>query len=158
MKKDIYEKLFDTMNANLVQSGEASLNSKARIFHYYAENDPGQINILDLSKIEASNDEFVQIAFLAVLNRPIDDTTYQKWQADLDLPQEAFREKVLRRITLSDECANTSKKLYDNIFSDTNQIANIIKQPSLLMRTAVKAYRGMPEPIKNVVRKIRGIN
>lgn len=157
LKNDIYEKLYDTADNNMKKHSGDDIGNK-KVFLFYCQNDPGQINILDFLNIDASNEEFVQLAFLAFLNRPIDDKTFLKWSEDFNLPQETFRKKVIKRVTCSDEAANTSKKFYDNIYSDFGETENVfLAQPGMIIRTAAKVYRKMPESVKNIVRKARGI-
>ena len=125
MSANIYKQLYDITYENIARS-ESKFINKEISFLYYCYNNPFSVDVSELLKIEATNEEFIQIVYLALLNRPIDPDGLDSWSVHFDLP------------------------LYYHE-NDEN-----VKQPGLLLRGAYKVYRHCPKPVKKIFKKTAG--
>ena len=157
MPESIYSKLYDLTEKNMTSDAPQKLHSK-KITEFYAQMNPDETDILDLMKLDASNDEFVQMAFIAFFNRLIDDAAYENWKNSFSLSKEKFRKKVIKTLSSSDEIRMLNKKIYNNIYSEGGSINEIFAKPNPALEKAFKIYRKLPEPIKKIVRKARGLS
>lgn len=153
---DIYDKLFDISLNNLKRAGkELTIPKKAYIA--WSKADPMTCDILELLKIDATNEEFIHILYLSILNRPIDEKALEMWKTRFSLPKAKFRRAAVEQITSSEEYAKKGKIITNNIYADTGRYKDIIPRPNFFYGTAYKIYHKMPEPFKNIIRKARGI-
>lgn len=156
LEENIYSKLYNISHENIKKNGQ-DFKIPKRIYLYNAEVDPTCLDILDLLEIEATNEEFIQILYLAVLNRVIDPKAYKSYSGIFNLSQKDFRKTAIKRITSSEEYIKKNKLVQNNIYGDTQNYVNIIPKPSLFFKLAYNAYHKLPEPIKNIIRKARGV-
>lgn len=156
MADTVYEKLYQITAENMKKAGGSFQNAE-KTFLYFCENDPHQVDILKLYDIEADNREFVQIAYLAILNRTIDADAYRSWEKRFRLPEKKFRQMVINRITNSPETVHCHKRIYHNLFLYNKPRKNDQKKPGIVYRAAMKVYHKSPEAVKTVARKIAGV-
>lgn len=150
---DIYKKLYDAAKEKCGDHIE-----DFEIFDVYSRNNPLEVNVSELYEIKASsNIAFLKIAFIKLLNRPIDQKALESWEKRASLPEKEFRKLVISRLISSEEATATGKIYLDNVISDENVLENVVKQSSVFLQVARKTYQKMPEPVKDAVRKMRGI-
>ncbi|MDD6086338.1 MAG: hypothetical protein PUB76_10320 [Oscillospiraceae bacterium] len=150
---DIYKKLYDAAKEKCGDHIE-----DFEIFDVYSRNNPLEVNVSELYEMKASsNIAFLKIAFIKLLNRPIDQKALESWEKRASLPEKEFRKLVISRLISSEEATATGKIYLDNVISDENVLENVVKQSSVFLQVARKTYQKMPEPVKDAVRKMRGI-
>lgn len=150
---DIYKKLYDAAKEKCGDHIE-----DFEIFDVYSRNNPLEVNVSELYEMKASsNIAFLKIAFIKLLNRPIDQKALESWEKKASLPEKEFRKLVISRLISSEEASATGKIYLDNVISDENVLENVVKQSSVFLQVARKTYQKMPEPVKDAVRKMRGI-
>lgn len=150
---DTYKKLYEAAKEKCGDHIE-----DFEIFDAYSKNNPLEVNVSELYEMKASsNVAFVKIAFIKLLNRPIDPKALESWEKKASLPEKEFRRLVISRLISSEEASASGKIYLDNIISDENVLENVVKQSSIFLQAARKTYQKMPEPIKDAVRKMRGI-
>lgn len=155
MESKICAQLFDIANGNMQQSGNAFTHPKAA-FLYYTRNHPHKVDIFQLMKEEASNEDFVEIAYLAILNRPIDEEAKKSWNKQLGLPEKNFRALVIERLTSSQECNVCHKRIYNNIYAKKRRSKGQ-GTVGFLVQKLLPVYRRLPQGMKNGIRKIMGV-
>lgn len=155
MTGTIYEKLHEITVENLPKDMENPLYS-AELTNFYAEHDPHVLDVMEFSKVQANNEEFLHLAYLAFFNRPVDDKAMESWKRKFPLPQDAFRTQVLETLSASEEMRVVDKKLLHNLYAENEKCEDIFVKPRPIINTMVKAYHKLPEPVKNIVRKARG--
>lgn len=151
MENQIYERLFEIADKNMQQSGRSFTCPKAA-FLYYIKNDPCVTDVMELMETPASNEEFLDIAYIAVLNRTADDTAKSTWKAHMDMPEKEFRRFLIRGLVNSDEARLTGRHISGYSRGSTGRKS--LRQRSMEKLLAV--YRKMPESIKNIIRKVIG--
>lgn len=150
---DIYKKLYDAAKEKCGDHIE-----DFEIFDVYSKNNPLEVDVSELYEMKASsNIAFVKIAFIKLLNRPIDQKALESWEKKASLPEKEFRKLVISRLISSEEATAAGKIYLDNVISDENVLENVVKQSSVFLQVARKTYQKMPEPVKDAVRKMRGI-
>lgn len=157
MGKNIYEKIFDISNENMQKSGNRFAHPKSA-FLCYAELDPHKVDLIELSKVEADNSEFLDIAYINLLNRPVDPDAYQSWKKHFNMPEWQFRTLVIQRLVSSKEATVCHKRIYNNIFVRKKLSAKKDSLKSKAMEKLLQVYRRLPEKIKAPIRKLAGGN
>lgn len=156
MENKICTHLFDIANENMQQSGNAFTHPKAA-FLYYTRNNPHKVDIFELMKEPATNEEFVEIAYLAILNRPIDAEAQKNWRKQLHMPQKQFRALVIQRLTGSPEADVCHKRIYNNIYAVQHRRKGQ-GTVGFLVQKLLPLYRKMPDGMKKRIRKIMGVH
>ena len=154
MENRIYNELFEITNENMQQSGNEFTHPRAA-FLYYTKNDPHKVDIMELMKEEASNEEFVEIAYLAILGRPIDAEAKQSWSRQTGLPEKKFRALVIQRLTSSQEADVCHKRIYNNIYAAKKRRRRN-GTAGFLVQKLLPVYRKLPSGMKNGIRKVMG--
>ncbi len=154
MENELCRQLFDIANENMQQSGHAFTHPKAA-FLYYTRNDPHMVDILELLKEDASNEEFVEIAYLAILNRPIDEEAQKHWLKQATLPEKRFRRLVIERLTSSPEADICHKRIYNNIYAVQRRKGT--GTAGFFVQKLLPVYRRLPQGMKNGIRKVMGV-
>lgn len=157
MEKNIYEKIFDISNENMQKSGNSFVHPKSA-FLCYAELDPHKVDLIELSKVKADNPEFLDIAYINLLNRPVDPDAYQSWKKHFNMPEQQFRTLVIQRLVSSKEATVCHKRIYNNIFVRKKLSAKKDSLKSKAMEKLLPIYRRLPEKIKAPIRKLAGGN
>lgn len=157
MSDNIYKQLYDITNENIINSGSSFMNKEIS-FIYYCCNNPFTVDISEVLKIEATNEEFIQIVYLALLNRPIDPDGYDAWAAYFNLPQDEFRRNAIYGISNCPEFLICHKRIYNNIpvYYHEDDVTENVKQPNIFLRGAYKVYRHCPKPVKKIFKKTAG--
>ncbi len=156
MEKKICAQLFEIANENMERSGNAFVHSKAA-FLYYPDNDPHAVDVLQLMEIEGTNEDFLEIAYIAILNRPVDADALKHWQRQFSLPQKQFRALVIRRLTTSPEADVCHKRIYNNIYLPQRRKRGR-EATNAVVQKLMPVYRKLPTGMKSVIRKIAGVN
>lgn len=151
MENRIYEGLFEIADKNMQQSGRSFTCPKAA-FLYYIKNDPYETDVMSLMETPASNEEFLDIAYIAVLNRIADDTARSTWKVHMDMPEKEFRYLLIRGLVNSEEARLTGRCTSGYSGGSTGKRG--FRQG--LMEKLLASYRRMPEGIKNIIRKLIG--
>lgn len=154
MNNKIYNQLFEIANENMQQSGNEFTHPRAA-FLYYAKNDPHMVDIMELMNEEASNEEFVEIAYLAILGRPVDAEAMQSWSKQTGIPEKKFRALVVQRLTSSQEADVYHKRIYNNIYSAKKRRRRN-GTAGFLVQKLLPVYRKLPSGMKNGIRKVMG--
>ena len=155
MENKICTQLFDIANENMQQSGNTFTHPRAA-FLYYTRNDPHKVDILELMKEEAANEEFVEMAYLAILNRPIDEEAQKSWKKQLGLPEKKFRALVIQRLTGSPEADVCHKRIYNNIYASQRRRKGS-GTVGFMVQKLLPMYRRLPQGLKNGIRRIMGV-
>lgn len=157
MEKNIYEKIFDISNDNMQKSGNSFVHSKSA-FMCYAELDPHKVDLIELFKVKMSNPEFLDIAYINLLNRPVDPEAYQSWKKHFNMPEQQFRRLVIKRLATSKEANVCHKRIYNNIFVKQKNKPQKDTLRSKAMQKLMPVYKKLPESIKAPIRRIVGGN
>ncbi|MBR6599581.1 MAG: hypothetical protein IKK88_04705 [Oscillospiraceae bacterium] len=144
MTDNIYKQLFDIAHENIMEAKSDFSNSEST-FLFYCENDQFSVDISELMKIKASNEEFIQLAYLALLNRPIDPDAINVWSTLYNTPQKKFRVNAVYNLLNSNEFSIKGKKVYNNTIKKV--------QPNAFIKGAYKIYRHCPAPINDLLKK-----
>lgn len=157
MENNIYKKIFDISNGNMQKSGNSFTHPEAA-FMCYAQLDPHKVNLIELYNVTASNQEFLDIAYINLLNRPVDPEAFQSWKKHFGMPPEQFRTLVIKRLVTSKEATVCHKRIYNNIFIQKNGKNKGDSLRSKAMQKLMPIYKKLPEKIKAPIRKIAGGN
>jgi hypothetical protein len=154
MENTICAQLYEIAEHNMTQSGNAFTHPRAA-FLYYAKNDPHAVDLIALMREPATNMEFVEIAYLAILNRPIDADAARSWQKYAHMSQEKFRRLVVQRLTAAPEASLCHKRIYHNLYAKKRRwhkqgLAAGVTQKLLPL------YRKLPDGMKQKIRNITG--
>lgn len=159
MKNKTYSQLFDIVSDEL-KKHDMEFKFSKESYMYMTKCSPDNINVLDLLEC-SDNRVFLETAYIAFLQRPIDDKAFENWQGRFSDPPHEFRTAVIETLTTSQEFANTMISVENNIYSSgitTNGNVPVaggsaVKWPEKLLRF----YRKQPEFIKKAVRKSMGM-
>lgn len=155
LSANIYKQLYDITYENIARS-ESKFINKEISFLYYCYNNPFSVDVSELLKIEATNEEFIQIVYLALLNRAIDPDGFDSWSVYFDMPQNEFRNNAIYGISNCPETLIAHKRIYNNLPLYYHENDENVKQPGLLLRGAYKVYRHCPKPVKKIFKKTAG--
>lgn len=156
MENNIYEKIFNISEENMWKSGNKFTHPKSA-FMCYTELDPHKVDLIELFKVKASNPEFLDIAYINLLNRPVDPEAYQSWKKHFGMPEKQFRRLVIRRLVTSKEATVCHKRIYNNIFvKQKNPQKDSFKGRAI--QKLMPVYKKLPESIKAPLRRIVGGN
>lgn len=151
---DIYKKLYDAA----LEKCDNEHMGEFEVYDAFSKNNPLEVNISELMEVStSSNIAFIKIAYIAILNRPIDNRALIEWEKKSSMSEKEFRELAVNKLVNSEEASNTGKIYRDNIVSNEDIMKNIVKQSGFFLQVARKTYHKMPEPIKDAVRKMRGV-
>lgn len=156
MEKNIYEKIFDISDENMRKSGNSFVHPKSA-FLCYTELDPHKVDLIELFNITATNQEFLDIAYINLLNRPVDPEAYQSWKKHFGMPPKQFRRLVIKRLVTSKEANVCHKRIYNNIFVKQKKSQNDTFR-SRAMQKLMPVYKKLPESVKAPIRKLVGGN
>jgi hypothetical protein len=154
VKKNVYSGIFDIVNQEL-QNFRFSKES----YMFLTELSPFEADVLELMKCP-DNRTFLECAYMAFLQRPIDTKAFDNWKDRFSMNEEEFRRAVINTLVSSQEFINAEVSVENNVFS-TNTVSSpsavsgssAVRWPDRLLRI----YRKQPEFVKKVVRKSMGI-
>lgn len=158
--KNIYSDIFDIVNENMEKSGNKfPLSKECCICN--SEADPVGVDILKLS-MEKDNRIFLENAYNMLLKRHVDSKAIKNWEGRYGLPSEDFQQLVIKSIIKSEEFSLANVKIKNNIYSENNSFGgdfSAVKRSSSVTvpDKLMSVYRRMPEPLKNMARKVMGI-
>ncbi len=155
MENRICASLYEIANENMQQSGGQFTHPRAA-FLYYGKSDPHSVDVLSLLQEEASNEEFAEIAYLAILGRPIDAQAMRNWRKQSALPQGQFRAMVIRSLTSSKEADLRHKRIYHNICIRKKR--RTLAMSGFASKHLLPVYRKLPQGMKNTIRKMMGVD
>ncbi len=156
MEKNVYEKIFDISNKNMQKSGNNFVHPKSA-FLCYTKLDPHKVDLIELFRIKADNPEFLDIAYINLLNRPVDPEAYQSWKKHFNMPEQHFRRLVIKRLVTSKEANVCHKRIYNNIFVKQKKSHKDSLKGKALQKL-MPVYKKLPESIKAPIRKLVGGN
>lgn len=155
MEKSIYEQIFDISDANMKASGE-NFSHKKSAFLAYTELDPHKVDLIELFNTSAPNQEFLDIAYITLLNRPAEPEAFQNWKKYFSMPEKQFRSLVIRRIVNSREADVCHKRIYNDIFSKQKYTESKSVLNSKAVQKLMPVYRKMPDKMKSLIKKVAG--
>jgi len=154
MENEIYSDIFDIVTEKL-----DSFKFSKQSYMYMVQCSPDNVNVPELSDC-TDNKTFLETAYMAFLQRPVDDKAFENWKDRFSLPENEFRTAVIHTLVSSQEFANTMITVENNIYNSGemavsgNAVAgSSVRWPEKLLRF----YRKQPEFVKKVVRKSMGI-
>jgi hypothetical protein len=158
MAKDIYSGIFDIVTDEL-EKNDIKFKFSKQSYMYMTKCSPYNINVPDLFEC-ADNRTFLETAYIAFLQRPVDDKAYENWSKRFSEPEDVFRNAVILTLVSSQEFANAVITVENNIYSTENMVnsgtasaGSAVRWPEKLLRL----YRKQPEFIKKAVKKSMGM-
>ena len=151
MDNKSYSQLFEIANKNMQQSGK-TFDRRRAAFFYYIKNDPYKIDILNLLEVEASNREFIDIAYMTFFDHLADDDSIKRYENILSLSHLEFRRKLICELMNSQEAKNIDKKILN--FTDKSEYALEQKFLQKIMVRILPVYQKMPDRLKKYIRII----
>ena len=105
-----------------------------------------------------SNLDFLEAAFLLLLQRPVDDAAKKSWSAKLSLPRTEFQTAVLRAVLHAQEYQQHLRPLTGCPLPLADDAARIHVQVTAQPMPArlLRIYRKMPRPVQILAKKIAG--
>ncbi|MBQ7012476.1 MAG: DUF4214 domain-containing protein [Oscillospiraceae bacterium] len=155
MENRICAALYEIAEENMRRSGGSFSHPKAA-FLYFDRSDPHSVDVLSLLKEPCTNEEFVEIAYLAVLGRPIDAPSLKQWQKQCGMPAWKFRRLVVRNLTASREADLCHKRICHNICRSPRRRKK--DMGGFVVKRLLPVYRKLPQGMKNVIRKTMGVD
>lgn len=155
MEKNIYEQIFDISEANMKASG-GNFSHEKSAFLAYTELDPHKTDLIELFNITASNREFLDIAYITLLNRPAEPQAFQNWKKHFSMPAKQFRSLAIRRIVNSKEADICHKRIYNDIFTKRKYTDSKSSFKSIAVQKLMPVYKRMPEKMKSLIKKVVG--
>ena len=156
---DIYELLYDITTDNMKQAGKEFPFSK-NAYMYLKECEPNDVSVENLSRFE-DNSDFLQIAYIAFLKRPVDEKAFENWKKSFNKPVEEFQRAVIRTLISSQEFKNVKVRVRDNIYSEHIETAATRmaapQSPYTVPDKLIRIYRKQPQFIKNAIKKAMGV-
>lgn len=137
-------------------SGE-TFSHKKSAFLAYTELDPHKVDLIELFNISASNQEFIDIAYITLLNRPAEPQVFEIWKKCFGMPEKKFRQRIIRCIVKSKEADVCHKRICNDIFTKKYTDSNFSLRTKAI-RKLMPVYRKMPEKMKSAVKKLVGGN
>mgnify|MGYP001345920073 CR=1 FL=1 len=153
MDNKSYSQLFEIANKNMQQSGKTFDRQRAAFF-YYIKNDPYKIDILNLLEVEASNEEFIDIAYMTFFGH-LADTNSRKYYENIlshSYSHLEFRRKLICDLTNSQEAKNSGKKILN--FTDESESKIESKLLQRIMVRILPVYKKLPNTLKRCIRII----
>jgi len=154
MKKEIYSDIFDIVTEKI-----PDFRFSKESYLYLTECSPDEVNVLSLLEC-SDNRTFLETAYIAFLQRPVDEKAFENWKNSFNLPEDEFRDSVILTLSASQEFANTMISVKNNIYDHGNGVNNenpvagsAVRWPEKLLRL----YRKQPEFIKKAIRKSMGM-
>lgn len=154
MKKEIYSEIFDIVTEKI-----PDFRFSKESYLYLTECSPDEVNVLSLLSC-SSNKIFLETAYIAFLQRPVDEKAFENWKNSFNLPEDEFRNSVILTLASSQEFANTMISVENNIYDHGNPVngenpvaGSAVRWPEKLLRL----YRRQPEFIKKAIRKSMGM-
>lgn len=154
MKKEIYSDIFDIVTEKI-----PDFRFSRESYLYLTECSPDEVNVLSLLEC-GDNRTFLETAYIAFLQRPVDEKAFENWKNSFNLPEDEFRDSVILTLSASQEFANTMISVKNNIYDHGSGVNNenpvagsAVRWPEKLLRL----YRKQPEFIKKAIRKSMGM-
>ncbi len=156
--KTVYDKIHEITRENLQAAGQDFSFSK-NAFFYLTQCPTDQADLLSLEQYD--KDDFVQAAYLALLQRPVDERAYAAYQEKMKRMTDAeFRALVVQTLITSREFHLVNVEVHNNIY--TQEAASSAAAPAAAAATPVPArlmriYRKLPTGMKRLAKKMAGI-
>ena len=151
--EDIYSKIFSTASENMKGFGKMEITNEA-----FSKWSNIEYDVIDMNYLyDMDNRSFLEVAYLAFLDRSIDPEARKVWQLRLNDDKEKFQRNVTRSIMKSIEfklnnvdISNNKYKVKQNKFLSFIEKTNTFK---ILIVKLYSIYRVTLRPIKIMVRK-----
>ncbi len=158
MDMDIYSGIFSIVTDEL-KKNNIDFRFSSDSCTYLAQCSPDEADLLDLMKCR-NNRNFLETAYMAFLQRPVDEKAFNNWKEKFSMNENEFRSAVINTLITSQEFFNASVSVRNNIYASGNVLnlsvpagSSAVRWPDRLLRI----YRRQPEFIKKAVRKSMGI-
>ncbi len=150
MKQSVYSGIYEVVTEKLDNfrfSKESYLNM--------TENSPHEADVVKL--LECDNCIFLECAYLMFLQRPIDEKAFEGWKEKFSMNENEFRNSVINTLINSQEFANASVTVKNNIYASNTintpsarTVSSAVQFPDKLLRI----YRKQPEFVKKAIKHI----
>lgn len=149
-----YEKLYDIVDGNLQKNGaKEKLEISKGAFLYSVSSEPGIADVSEMLRYK-DNMEFLNIAYLGLLNRTVDETARQYWKQRKDEKTEDFQYSVVQSLLASPEFLFKGVKVVHNPWENEKVFR------TKLLQSLSKIYDRFPLnlkiKVKNVYKKMIG--
>ncbi len=153
MEKEVYGRLFEITKRKMQQSGKEFTHPRAAFLYYLSEK-CDEVNLTRLLSADLTNEEFLECAYITLLDRFITDEERENFSEYLVLPKKAFAEIVLRGIMGSDEQKNAGKRV-EGCPESLLRGGSRESSPGL-MEKLLPLYRKLPTGIKKALKRVLG--
>lgn len=157
MKQNTAHALYAIAERRMTQAG-AQMPCSAAVFAVLAQAEPDCVRYPLMRGL--NNPDFLEAAFLLLLERPVDPDTKAAWSRQFDLPQTQFQTAVLRSVLHSPEYAAHifSRPLIDCPLplTDANMGVKVQVAAQPMPERLLRMYQKMPKPMKKLAKKIAG--
>lgn len=141
--------------AERMHAADCEMPCSEDVFAVLTAAAPDGIPYAALAHLE--NADFLEAAYLLLLERPLDEAARKSWQEQLSLPAEDFRTRVLTTVLRSAEYQHHRVPLYGcplPLAEDQGQ--NLLISAQALPERLVRMYQRMPRPMQKLAKKIAG--
>lgn len=141
--------------AERMQAAGCEMPCSEAVFSVLTAASPEGVSYAALEQLE--NADFLDAAYLLLLERPIDAPARKAWQEQLSLPAPEFRTRVLTTILRSAEYQQHRIPLTGcplPLAEDQGQ--NLLISAQALPERLVRMYQKMPRPMQQLAKKIAG--
>lgn len=141
--------------AERMRAADCEMPCSEDVFAVLTAAAPDGIRYAELEQLE--NADFLEAAYLLLLERPIDEAARKSWQEQLGLPADDFRTRVLKTILRSAEYQLHRVPLCGcplPLAEDQGQ--NLLISAQALPERLVRMYQKMPRPMQKLAKKIAG--
>jgi len=161
--KEIYARLYDIAASNLAEK-DMEFEYSREVFLFATECKPGEADILKMNNLD--NMSFIQALYVALFFRTCDSEALIQWQKRRILPQNEFRVKAVNSLIKSQEFLDKGTVIINNLYSygaeanreliDVTGIGTVTSANKALNKL-YHFYKGLPAPLRNLIRKILGV-
>lgn len=156
--KQIYIGLYSITARNMKEAGSNFITTQNVFLASFCSDNNSEVDIEKLYNLnkEIKNDEFLNIAYLSVLNRALSKGDIDVWCKSFQMPIEDFRRKVLGSLIYSREAKIIGKKIInipDNIKQSKIKKAKAKVTAFLYFCIFLKFPEGLRVQIKRILGK-----
>lgn len=160
--QEVYSVLYDIAAENMAKNNMEFEYSK-EAFLFATECKPGEADILQMSNLD--NMSFIQALYIALFFRTCDTGALAIWQKNRMLTQNEFRKKAVNSLMRSQEFFDKGAVVINNLYSsgaEANREVVVVGTAGVTsankaLNKLYRFYKGLPTPIRNLIRKILGI-
>ena len=157
MKQNTAGALYAIAARRMAAAG-SEMPCSAAVFTVLSQAEPEQVRYPLLAGLE--NADFLEAAFLLLLERPVDAETRAAWSRRYDLPRPQFQTAVLRSVLHSQEyTAHMFSRPLTGCplpLTDANAGVRVQVAAQPMPERLLRIYRRMPGPMKRLAKKLAG--